>query len=154
MERSSCSTLAPVYSAPPTCQCLIHTVERITHMSGYLNSNALLHPFHLELHCAMHFFLHCILKCRDVLGGLGRSSLADLSAALGRTRSSDSVRQMAPTAPSSFLPFSPQTIAIGNCRWKTTDRCLAFKISPRHMVLMGHGICDGLWVMGFSRLYV
>ena len=75
--------------------------------------------------CAMHFFQHCILKCRDVLQRLGRSSLADLSAALGRTRSSDSVRQMAPTAPSSFLPFSPQTIAIRNCKWKNTDRCLA-----------------------------
>ena len=74
--------------------------------------------------CAMHFFQHCILKCRDVLQRLGRSSLADLSAALGRARSSDSVRQMAPTAPSSFLPFSPQTIAIGHCKWKTTDRSL------------------------------
>ena len=72
-------------------------------MSGDLNSNA---PQHLSFLCNA-LFQHCILKCRDVLQRLGRSSLADLSAALGPARSSDSVRQMAPTAPSSFLPFSP-----------------------------------------------
>ena len=47
------------------------------------------------------------IACTVLLHSLGRSSLADLSAALGPARSSDSVRQMAPTAPSSFLPFSP-----------------------------------------------
>ena len=47
------------------------------------------------------------ITCTVLLHSWGRSSLADLSAALGPARSSDSVRQMAPTAPSSFLPFSP-----------------------------------------------
>ena len=96
-------------------------------MSGYVVKK------HAAASNALHYicttpFLHCNQKrTAVVLQRLGRSSLADLSAALGRTRSSDSVRQMAPTAPSSFLPFSPQTIAIGNCKWKTTDRCLALK---------------------------
>ena len=105
----------------------LSNISRCTLMS----TNMLLLSVHCYTLLCTVFKHRSSVKCRDVLQCLGRSSLADLSAALGRTRSSDSVRQMAPTAPSSFLPFSPRTIANGNYtyRWSHWSRraCLTNK---------------------------